>query len=145
MAREQLEAALTRRGVSIQPANAQQSDVRALGDAGYLKMALTGLARHLATHLPEPEAPARAVVALRQCVDAAGRVALRVAPEDSPEPVHTSDSATPGATEPLEHDELGVLNGVRLIELMGGSVFIEPRATSLVITLPAAADHASRP
>jgi signal transduction histidine kinase len=137
MAREHLEAALTRRGVSIQPATAPRSDVRALGDAGYLKMALTGLARHLAAHLPEQ--PARAV-ALQQRVDGDGRVELQVTPEDSSAPADARDNAIPGAAEPLEHDDLGVLNGMRLIELMGGRVSIEPHATSLVITLPAAAD-----
>jgi len=137
MAREQLEPALGARGFSIEPAAAAGAGVRALGDAGYLKVALTGLAGHLAANLPDQQEPFRPAMTVLERLDEQGRVALQVAPHGAAV-IDEAEAAIPTASESLQHDELAVLNGVRLIELMGGSVSITPRGPSLVITLPAA-------
>jgi signal transduction histidine kinase len=138
LAREQLQAALGPKGVSIEAAVGPASEVRALGDEGYLRVALSNLARYLATHLQEPDQPARAEIAVRQGIDERGSVALHVAPKGC------EVSYDIGASEAAEHDDLAVLNSLRLIELMGGSARVEPSGPVLLITLPAA-EPASAP
>lgn len=140
MASEQLTLALGARGVDVPMAKPIRAGVPALGDEGYLKIALANLARHLVSNVRKTDGLQPIAIAVVECIDDEGRVALEVAPEDRDTSADTADAAEPDESD---QDELAVVNGVRLIELMGGSVSLASREPCLSITLPAA--EPSRP
>lgn len=128
MAHEALRNALGDRQVAIETDHPRP--LRAQGDEGHLKVALESLARYLTDDLPrhDDEAP---VLALRQRLGEDGMVALEVGLRRPGGPGLAAGAAAAGGVP----DELGVVNGVRLIELMGGRVAIAKQR--LEVRLPA--------
>lgn len=126
------ESILGRKDIDVRP---QPADgfVRALADFGYLKVALTHLLDHLAAHLPD-DSMEGAVFEVCQRTDDDGRVTLQLMPGDDLPAV----PAGKDAGDPATSDELGVLNGIRLIEMMGGAAALDTRTGELTVTLPAA-------
>lgn len=129
IAQEALQHALADRQIAIETDHRPALRVRA--DEGYLKIALASLARHLADHLPGHDGDAP-VLALRQRLGDDGMVVLEVYRRPLAGPGLGTGAAAAGAL-----DELGVVNGVRLIELMGGRVAIGAAKQRLEVRLPA--------
>lgn len=137
LAREVLDAAMAAKGaaVALQPAAAAES-TQALGDVDHLRGAIMALARHLLSRVDESDRSAPLQLSLRafqqgnqivvQVLPAAGSPAAL--PADRP-----ANAMQPGSTD------LQLLNAARLIDLMGGSMNVDPDGGRLTISLPASA------
>lgn len=131
VAAEQLERALDRRQLRIDATASAQAGLRALGDEGYLKVALGSLTRHLARNLPKSNEGEPATLSARQYLDEHGMVVLEIAPSGRA-------AAHAGDHRDADEDDLGVVNALRLVELMGGRVTLAAAEPSLRLVLPAA-------
>lgn len=134
----QIESTLEAKGVSIGVAPSVDAGAPALGDPGYLSLALSSLVRHLTAHLPEVGRGSHPALEICQELDEQGRTRVRISSLSS-----SAAAATPSESTPAEEDDLGVLNAVRLIEMMGGSVLLGAGNASLEISLPTARTSAA--
>lgn len=126
---EELRRALGDRPIAIESGATRPLPVHA--DEGYLRIALGNLSRHLAGQLPRP-ADGTATLALRQRLGTDGMVSLEVSLQRAGE----TDAGVAFAADDAP-DELAVVNGVRLIELMGGRAALGAAQGQLEIRLPA--------
>ncbi len=135
-ARDRLRAAVAEKPFTVSTADAEPAPL-AIADPAYLDVAFAGLARHLTAHLPDPDPGTRQLIGLHTWVDDQNRVTVRVALENGGT---VPDRAAP-ATEPAMsgQDDLDVINGIRLIELMGGAVVLGTAPLLMSVTLPASA------
>ena len=136
---EQLQGVAGAKGIAVDIAGTPRpaGTGLALADAGYLKLALTSLARHLAAHLPEPEHGGRRAFEVTVRTDERGSILLQTTPGgNASEAERRPDPSTDD--DVFAHDDIGVLNALRLIELMGGRASVGPQAAWMVIELPQA-------
>ncbi len=107
-----------------------------LGDLDHLRGALTALAGHLLSQVRETEDSAALLLSLN-VVRHGDQVVVQVLPAAGSPTALPADGA-PDAIQPGSTD-LQVFNAVRLIDLMGGKVNVDPQGGRLTISLPAAA------
>lgn len=137
LTREVLDAACAAKGgtATLRPVATAES-TQALGDVDHLRGALTALARHLLSQVGETGESAAMLLSLN-VLRQSDQVVVQVLPAaGSPSALPADrppDAIQPGGTD------LHVCNAVRLIDLMGGRVNVDPDGGRLTVSLPAAA------
>lgn len=131
--REGLSEALEAKGVTVELADSGVGAALALADPGYLQLILASLGRYLGTYVPDSTDAPRPRLAVLETVADAHRVTVVVAPAGM-----CPQAALHGSDHEPEPDQLGVVNALRLVDLMDGTAALAPMAPSLSITLPAA-------
>lgn len=134
LTRQALDVAFAAKGaaITLRPVATAESS-QALGDVDHLRPALTALARHMLSQAGES-------AALRlnlHVLHSGDQVVVQVLPAAG------SPSALPAEPPPEDMQpgstDLQTINAVRLIDLMGGNVNVDPAGGRLTISLPAAA------
>lgn len=135
LTREALDAALAAKGcAALQGAPAQESR-RALGDIDHLRGALAAMARYMLSQIGENGESAALHLSLH-VLHHDGQMIAQVMPAGAAAGALSADRAA-DALQPGSSD-LYVSNAVRLIDLMGGKVNVDPDGGRLTISLPAA-------
>ena len=135
LAREQLTRALAGRDVTLDCRDGEHP--AAACDAGYLDVALAALCRHIASHLPVPDDGVELVLRVDTFLGRQGTTVLQIHGLDHAEG-HPADVVRTTMPNPGEQS-VAVVNALRLIELMGGSVALDVELAYLRLSLPHAA------
>lgn len=135
-ARDHLEPACGTKG--FRTVTSRAGNMPVMADEGYLKLALASLTRHLTAHLLDA-VPPKSDLTLGQSPDHPHHVTLHLRAGGNHGTAVKPSEEGPREEPDAEYDEVGTLNALRLIEMMGGRVTMSRRQeTLLTITLPAA-------
>ncbi|MDZ7668551.1 MAG: histidine kinase dimerization/phospho-acceptor domain-containing protein [Gammaproteobacteria bacterium] len=135
LTREVLDAACAAKGAAAVRPEPMTESGQALGDIDHLRGALSALARHMLSQVGETAESAalhRSLTVLHHGNQVVAQIGPPGAAADALPAERPAGTLQPGSCD------LHVSNAVRLIDLMGGKVNVDPDGGRLTISLPAA-------